>query len=91
MYEKQDNEEKNRYKRRGQAMITEIKNALRALSEDCNLSLKYEITREELAKIDRLISVWHTFARKNLPVFVFTASQHSLQHIVYIIKNQGPL
>ncbi len=65
--------------------------AVRCLSSACALALQYEISVEDLEEIEHKIQVWTSFIKENMPPNVHTVTQHYLQHVVYIIKQLGPM
>ena len=65
--------------------------ALRCLSEACSISLQFTITSADIKRIEFDVEQWHNFLKKHDSTDLFTVNQHSLEHLAFIIKKQGPL
>ncbi|KAL0582365.1 hypothetical protein ABG067_007792, partial [Albugo candida] len=70
--------------------------ALLHLSRGCAIALQWELTEELIVEMGNCFSVWHNFLQnevnhERLSVKIFTANNHYLTHIGFMIRRAGGL
>ncbi|KAG2216335.1 hypothetical protein INT45_005494, partial [Circinella minor] len=60
------------------------------LAEACSVTLSWEVTNEDIAKVQILLDKWHIFAMEKLEHNLYTSVMHYLRHIPQALKYLGP-